>query len=371
MDALTYLMAEKSIQNIKITEICEQAQCNRSTFYSNYARKEDLLEELLDTRIESLNRVLSEISQDIPTYNLKITLKPLFQFIYDNRYFLKTVLGDFKVSGFRQVLFDTYKKSIAGKLISKSVFFENDNRLLDLQLNYIASTWLGLTLYWVNQKASMSVEYVTEEYVKILQIEEHKIFTKDWRFSNLKQSKVNKKRKANEVFQVTFLKLLQEKEYKNIQIQNIIEKSGYNRTSFYQNFNDKEALYHSLREEFIIGLLNSFSGSSQKTSSILVEQAPINSVMEYIYENREFLRVMYGKHTIPGFFNYLFTSITEFLEKELLGKELKVDIYLYSNYLMNSLMVIIGGWFTLELRYSPEFISKVLIKIIVDNNELE
>jgi AcrR family transcriptional regulator len=362
MDSLVYLIAEKPIHSIKITEICELASCNRSTFYSQYDSKEELVEEVLKYNVNKLHIVLDLVAIDIHRKSLYEALLPLFQFIYDHRYFYNIILGDYKISGFRQQLFDSYKFTIAKKIAKEIEEFQGDRTLQEIQLNQITSTWLGVALYWVHQSEDMSVEFVTKEYIKILSLQEHAILMPNWRFKRRKTMS-SKQKKASEAFQVALIELLEQMEFKQIKIQHILDTAVYNRTTFYQNFKDKEDLLRSMENRFLDGMLLSMTN---RNITQLQKESTVNALMDYFYDNRHFLKVMYSKRMIPGFFNRMFKVLIQFFEEELANQEIKIDLGLYSNFLTNTIMAVVGGWFTHEIRYSPEFMGKILLKLITE-----
>jgi AcrR family transcriptional regulator len=53
-DALMILMAQKSFEEIKVSEICDQAMINRSTFYAHFEDKYELLDSLINDLKNSL-----------------------------------------------------------------------------------------------------------------------------------------------------------------------------------------------------------------------------------------------------------------------------------------------------------------------------
>lgn len=62
-DSLLRLLAEKPIQKITVTEICELAEINRATFYTHYRDVFDLLEQVEDDLFAELSAtVISEES---------------------------------------------------------------------------------------------------------------------------------------------------------------------------------------------------------------------------------------------------------------------------------------------------------------------
>ena len=62
-EAFVTLLQEKSLHEVEISELCELAQINRSTFYANYVDIFDLADktrEKLENEIEALEVLLGE-----------------------------------------------------------------------------------------------------------------------------------------------------------------------------------------------------------------------------------------------------------------------------------------------------------------------
>lgn len=59
-DALLTLLAEKSLEDISISELVETAGVSRASFYRNYERKEDILKAHIDTLFREWTEVWEE-----------------------------------------------------------------------------------------------------------------------------------------------------------------------------------------------------------------------------------------------------------------------------------------------------------------------
>lgn len=85
--AFIKLIQGKEINEISVTDICKEAQINRSTFYANYLDIYDLLDKIKDRMINDFEELYSdELTND---YNSNDFSK-LFQHIKDNQLFYKT-----------------------------------------------------------------------------------------------------------------------------------------------------------------------------------------------------------------------------------------------------------------------------------------
>ena len=75
---LLELMKEKQFEEIKVSDICSHALINRSTFYSHYNDKYELLEEYINTLKDSLIEELSKNKNINNTKQYYIELIKLF-----------------------------------------------------------------------------------------------------------------------------------------------------------------------------------------------------------------------------------------------------------------------------------------------------
>lgn len=68
-EALIQLLQEKSIGKIRIYELCERAQVNRTTFYKYYGNQYDLLEDIERDIFDELERLLLIDGDDVENLN--------------------------------------------------------------------------------------------------------------------------------------------------------------------------------------------------------------------------------------------------------------------------------------------------------------
>jgi len=82
-DSLISLMQKESIHKLSITQICEKAQINRSTFYKYYGSQYDLLEEMESDILNRINSYL-EPGIDSTAYYDPQRLTKAIEFISEN-----------------------------------------------------------------------------------------------------------------------------------------------------------------------------------------------------------------------------------------------------------------------------------------------
>lgn len=89
-ESLYELMAEKPINKISVTEICEKADVNRSTFYAYYTDIYDLHKSIIEEFFILQKNVIKHIKESIKSKNAlnEFTYSDFYKIVY---YYLKTV----------------------------------------------------------------------------------------------------------------------------------------------------------------------------------------------------------------------------------------------------------------------------------------
>lgn len=80
--ALVSLMKEKSFPVIKVTDLVEQAQIGRATFYRNFDLQEDVLHWRCDQTLDELISYVTSFAKSQPNTGSSSLLKPILRFFY-------------------------------------------------------------------------------------------------------------------------------------------------------------------------------------------------------------------------------------------------------------------------------------------------
>ncbi|MGM9629428.1 TetR/AcrR family transcriptional regulator [Butyricicoccus sp.] len=103
-ESLLQLMPDKSIQNITVSELCQAAQINRSTFYNHYGCPADVLAEIENGVIDDLNEIWKEEGSR-KNWTLDKRVEALCTYLQENRSLSKLLLRDSDTnSGFATLL---------------------------------------------------------------------------------------------------------------------------------------------------------------------------------------------------------------------------------------------------------------------------
>lgn len=151
-ESLILLMKEKSFEKITISDICEKALINRSTFYAHYEDKVDLLEALIE---EQKNNLLNRLKDNNFTYISKDyymkTLSIIIDHVDDKRDIYSTIFSNNINGFFIDFLKDVISKDLLNKLKGSKHYTKTE-----IPIDVIAKFYLGgitnVTLDWILNK---------------------------------------------------------------------------------------------------------------------------------------------------------------------------------------------------------------------------
>lgn len=119
-DSLLNLMSDTSFEDIKVSDICEKALINRSTFYSHFNDKYELLQSLIsdlkDTLIKDLNQ--NENIENPKEYYMEM-IKLFLNHIDDNIDIYSAIIKNNKNSIVMDMTYDALQNDVKSKLDKK------------------------------------------------------------------------------------------------------------------------------------------------------------------------------------------------------------------------------------------------------------
>lgn len=92
-ESLIKLLKEKDIQKISITELCQDAGINRTTFYSHYGNQYDVLKDMVDTMIQDVQTIINRYQTNDKRHLLEV-MEAVCDYLKDNLEVSKAVLGN-------------------------------------------------------------------------------------------------------------------------------------------------------------------------------------------------------------------------------------------------------------------------------------
>ena len=141
------LIQKKNIEDISVSMICELADLNRSTFYSNYIDIYDLAEKVMkNMEIEFGQFQLSNNAKQDSNGYLN-----MFRYIKDNQIFFKTY---FKLESYSKSLPTQYNIELAEKYY--------DNKYIDYHIEFFRAGLNAIIKKWLDGGCKESPEEINE-----------------------------------------------------------------------------------------------------------------------------------------------------------------------------------------------------------------
>ena len=169
LSTLISLLKKKPFEYITVSEICETAKVNRSTFYLHYETIGDLLNEtaryLLDDFIAQFTTDKKSVVLKLKDRNLDELifvcdkyLNPYLTYINDNKEVFKIALAHYKTLG----LDDVYKRmfeSIFNPILDR---FEYPSNIRQYVMMYYLNGINAIVLEWLRNGCDKSVNEISE-----------------------------------------------------------------------------------------------------------------------------------------------------------------------------------------------------------------
>lgn len=165
------LLHEKDFKEISVTDIVQQADLNRGTFYRHYQYKEDLLGDILDDVTTDLIHSYREPYLSSETFEISTMTSSavkLFDHVSRYAYFYTLIIQPGSLSGLQNQICQVLKKLALQDLADTQ---RSDPKLnLELHASYQAYAILGMIVEWINGGFEYSSEYMAEQLVEFIRL---------------------------------------------------------------------------------------------------------------------------------------------------------------------------------------------------------
>lgn len=168
-EALISLLEEKEYEEIKVSDICQKALINRSTFYAHFNDKYDLLDSFLNDLKQSLIDELDEnVSTNITDYYLDL-IKVFINHIDNNKTTYKSIIINNRNSIILDMLYDTVRNDCKKRLEKLSIPLNKEipNEII---IEFYLGAIVNLGINWINNN-----KYTKDEIIDYL----NKLLPKD------------------------------------------------------------------------------------------------------------------------------------------------------------------------------------------------
>ncbi len=167
-DTLLKLMKQKNFEKIKISDICEEALINRSTFYAHYEDKYELLIDLFENQKQLLlNELeLKETELSSKKYIMKL-LSVLIDYIDNNREIYSAIITYNKNGFLIDILIDVIEKDALVRLKNINDIKET-NLPLDVIVKFYAGGIINIGISWLTGTENYTKEELLNYMDKLI-----------------------------------------------------------------------------------------------------------------------------------------------------------------------------------------------------------
>jgi AcrR family transcriptional regulator len=168
-DSILSLMQKKDFKDISITEIVQEADLNRGTFYKHYPYKEDLLNEIIDDVISDLIASYREPYKNRETFEVnKLTSHAIkvFEHVKKHANFYTLMVDSNGLPGFQYKLCDILKNLSMQDFDDHHDHDSPVNR--ELLSSYHSYAIFGMIIEWINGGFKYSSNYMAEQLLTII-----------------------------------------------------------------------------------------------------------------------------------------------------------------------------------------------------------
>lgn len=152
-ESLLELLKKKEIQKISITELCEEAGINRSTFYSHYGSQYDVLTDIEDSIIYDLHTITNQHVPDKEEDYIHL-LEEIILYLKQHTSTLKIILQPNRNDA--SFASKAYHMVISHDLMKQVFSTEYNDFEKNMSIIYIYNGVYSLIRYWILSDNSMS-----------------------------------------------------------------------------------------------------------------------------------------------------------------------------------------------------------------------
>ena len=159
--ALLELLKEKELNRLSITEVTQQAACNRVTFYSHYKDLNALLAAIVDDHLQGLVSYFHKSFENLERFSSKDVQRhmPIFEYIYQNQFIFSLIIKGEVLPGSQNQFCESLVQ-VSGTELK----LEEETDLEIPALNYFLTYGtLGIFLYWIKEDFRDSPEAMAKK----------------------------------------------------------------------------------------------------------------------------------------------------------------------------------------------------------------
>ena len=159
-DAFLALLVERGFDDVNVLEICERANIGRSTFYTHYQSKDELLDGGLDDLRDELRRRVKPATHDVG----KLTFaRGLIEHVQEQRRLFRAIVG--RRSG---IVVQTRFRTMVHELVAEDfVRFARNGWRRDAAIHYVTGALVQVLSWWVDARSSVTADEIERLLIEL------------------------------------------------------------------------------------------------------------------------------------------------------------------------------------------------------------
>jgi AcrR family transcriptional regulator len=176
----------------------------------------------------------------------------------------------------------------------------------------------------------------------------------------MKQDKQDRRsQRTRRLVNTAMLELLFEKHYETITVQDILDRAGIGRSTFYTHFFDKEDVLTSIAEQMLEMFGQQLSQRKERRGIV-----PVLELFEHVQQHEQYFRAMLRGYTGELFWEAAQTALSKTIEQALTTVYAEnaspvISWVVIAQYLTGSVLTLLKWWLKAEMPYPPEQMEKI------------
>lgn len=176
-------------------------------------------------------------------------------------------------------------------------------------------------------------------------------------------------RRTKRLLKNAFIELMNDKNYEEISVTDIVTLADYNRTTFYRHYGNKDEFVKTVINNQANMLVKAFRLPYKKHNYIHLGSISSGeiTVFNHILDNKSFYSLWNEFEKITGFTEIFLNALTNFYKNEIVlltNPKKELDNNLYTSFYAYGILGLIVEWIKNDLKQTPEFMAKQMCKIL-------
>ncbi len=161
------------------------------------------------------------------------------------------------------------------------------------------------------------------------------------------------------------LKLMAEKQYDLITVQDVIDKANVGRSTFYAHYQDKDDLLTSSFER-VLALLNPHIDYDYAATARLLH---VEGLFQHVKDHHHLYKALIWGQGIESLFKTGQTYLARNIEEQIVllapQHDLSVPLPILSNYLAGTLLTLLKWWLDNNMPYTPQRMDEIFQQLVM------